>query len=118
VDRQGNQFCPIDGRSKDQSDVGATTHVRLGAEYLCLLPGKGIALPLRAGLFYDPEPAEGSPCDVFGFSLGAGISRRRYSCDLAYQLRWAEGADSGNLITGSRADIRQHTLLLSLICYL
>lgn len=117
VDSQGNEFSPIDGRFKDQSDVDATTHVRLGAEYLFLLPGMGIALPLRAGLFYDPEPAEGSPRDVYGFSLGAGLSRQRYSCDLAYQLRWAANGDSGNLIAGSEADSLQHTLLLSLIYY-
>lgn len=117
VDSQGNEFSPVDGRYKDQSDVDATTHVRLGAEYLFLLPGKGIALPLRAGLFYDPEPAQGSPRDVYGFSLGAGLSRPRYSCDLAYQLRWAGNADSSHLIAGSKAGILQHTLLLSLIHY-
>ncbi len=117
VDGQGNEFSPIDGRFMDQSDVDATTHVRLGAEHLFLLPGKGIALPLRAGLFYDPEPAQGSPRDVYGFSLGAGLTRQRYSCDLAYQLRWAADADSSNLIAGSRTDSLQHAILLSLIYY-
>jgi hypothetical protein len=27
---------------------------------------------LRSGLFYDPAPAEGSPDDYYGFSLGGG----------------------------------------------
>jgi long-subunit fatty acid transport protein len=117
VDSQGNEFSPIDGRFKEASDVDATHHLRLGAEYLFLMPGNATALPLRAGLFYDPEPAEGSPRDFYGLALGAGISRLRFSCDLAYQLRWARDADSGNLIADSRADVLQHTILLSLIYY-
>lgn len=117
VDSQGNEFSPIDGRFKAASDVDATHHLRLGAEYLFLMPEKATALPLRAGLFYDPEPAEGSPRDFYGLALGAGISRLHFSCDLAYQLRWTNAADSGNLIAGSSADVLQHTILLSLIYY-
>jgi long-subunit fatty acid transport protein len=117
VDSHGQSFSPIDGRLKADSDVDATTQVRLGAEYIFLLKDKGIALPLRAGLFYDPEPGEGSPRDFYGIALGAGISRPKYSCDLAYQLRWARDVDSGNLIADSEADVQQHTLLLSWIYY-
>jgi long-subunit fatty acid transport protein len=117
VDSQGNAFSPIDGRLKADADVDATTQVRLGAEYVFLLKDKGTALPLRAGLFYDPEPGEGSPRDFYGIALGVGISRPRYSCDLAYQLRWARGVDSGHLIADSEADVQQHTLLLSWIYY-
>ena len=117
VDSQGRSFSPIDGRPKADSDVDATTQVRLGAEYIFLLKDKNTALPLRAGLFYDPEPGEGSPRDFYGIALGAGISRPKYSCDLAYQLRWARDADSGNLIADSEADVQQHTLVLSWIYY-
>ncbi len=117
VDSQGNEFSPIDGRLKGQSDVDATTHARIGAEYLILLPDKDMALPLRAGIFYDPEPGEGSPRDFYGIALGAGISKQRYSCDLAYQLRWAKDVDAGTLIADAEADVWQHTVLLSLIYY-
>jgi long-subunit fatty acid transport protein len=117
VDSQGNEFSPIDGRFKDQSDVDATTHVRLGAEYVFTMPQRGIALPVRAGLFYDPEPSQGSPRDVFGVAFGVGVSQRRCSVDLAYQLRWANAVDTGSLIAGSEADLLQHTVLLSLIYY-
>ncbi len=35
---QGEEFSPIDGRPKGQSDVDATTHIRVGGEYLFLMP--------------------------------------------------------------------------------
>ena len=114
---QGEEFSPIDGRPKGQSNVDATTHIRVGGEYLFLMPQHNLAVPLRAGLFYDPEPSEGSPNDVFGFALGSGLSFERCSLDIAYQLRWAKDADSGNLIAGSEADITQHTLMASVIFY-
>jgi long-subunit fatty acid transport protein len=117
VDSKGNAFSPIDGRFKEQSDVKATTHVRLGGEYVFRLPEKATAMALRAGLFYDPEPAEGSARDFFGAAVGAGVSRKRYSCDFAYQLRWADDEDAGNLIGGAKVDVVQHTAMLSLIWY-
>lgn len=43
-----------------------TTTVRLGAEYLWIR--SKLAIPLRAGLFYDPEPGEGGRDDFFGFT--------------------------------------------------
>jgi long-subunit fatty acid transport protein len=114
---QGEEFSPIDGRPKGQSNVDATTHVRIGAEYLFLMPERHMAVPVRAGLFYDPEPSEGSPNDVFGFALGTGLTFERCSLDVAYQLRWAKDADSGNLIAGSQVDITQQTLMASVIIY-
>jgi photosystem II stability/assembly factor-like uncharacterized protein/long-subunit fatty acid transport protein len=113
----GEEFSPIDGRPKEQSDVDATTHIRVGGEYLFLMPQHDLAVPVRFGLFYDPEPSEGSPNDVYGFALGAGLTFPRCSLDLAYQLRWADDADSGNLIAGSLVDITQQTLMASLIYY-
>ncbi len=118
TDSSGNEYSPIDGRPKDQSDVSATTHIRIGTEYLFLLPQKRAAIPLRFGLFYDPEPAEGDPLDFFGFSLGTGLSRSRYSVDLAYMLRWARNIDTGNQIATSEADAKHHSVLLSFILYL
>lgn len=114
---QGEEFSPIDGRPKEQSNVDATTHVRIGAEYLFLMPQRKMAIPMRAGLFYDPEPSEGSPNDVFGIALGTGLTFQRCSLDMAYQLRWAKDADSGNLIADSDVDITQHTLMASVIYY-
>lgn len=114
---QGEAFSPIDGRPKSESDVDATTSVRLGAEYLIVNPQHQLVIPLRAGLFYDPEPNEGSANDVYGLALGSGITSQRWSLDIAYQLRWARDADAGSLIAGSDVDITQQKLLASIIYY-
>ena len=116
-DSQGIESSPIDGRPRSVSDVDATTHFRMGGEYLLLWPYQSIAVPIRMGLFYDPEPSEGSPEDVYGIALGTGITTRRVSLDLAYQLRWSEDKDSGNIIATSSADMVQHTILASCIYY-
>ncbi|WP_419661110.1 uncharacterized protein Dvar_15300 [Desulfosarcina variabilis str. Montpellier] len=117
TDDQGNEFSPIDGRSKSQSNVEDTTQLRIGAEYLYIMQDKNMVIPVRAGLFYDPEPSEGAPEDFYGFSVGSGIVYNRFVFDLVYQLRWGEDIDTGNLIDGSKADITQHTVLSSLIVH-
>jgi long-subunit fatty acid transport protein len=118
-DGQGNKFSPIDGRPKSESDVEDTTQVRLGGEYLFISQEKELVVPLRAGVFYDPEPAEGRVKDFFGIALGSGISYKKWIFDVAYQLRWAHDEDASNLIaTGNndaRFDVTQHSIFASLI---
>jgi long-subunit fatty acid transport protein len=118
-DSQGNKFSPIDGRPKNESNVKDTTQIRLGGEYLFTFPKGKIAVPLRAGIFYDPEPGENRVKDFYGFSLGSGISYKGWIFDAAYQLRWANNEDASNLIgTGNRDahfDVRQHSFLASMI---
>ena len=117
TDDQGNEFSPIDGRPKSQSNVEDTTQVRIGAEYLYIMQDKNMVVPLRAGLFYDPEPSEGSPENFYGVSIGSGIAYNRFIFDMVYQFRWGENVDTGNLIDGSTADITQHTVLTSMIIH-
>jgi long-subunit fatty acid transport protein len=117
TDSQGNAFSPIDGRPMSQSDVSPTMHVRAGYEYVIPLPAQSLALPLRAGLFYDPEPAQDGHNDFYGLALGTGLSRNRFSLDVAYQLRWGHDIDSTPLIATSTADVIQHSVLASLIYY-
>ncbi|MCG8512253.1 MAG: outer membrane protein transport protein, partial [Rhodospirillales bacterium] len=64
-DGSGNRLNPLTGKPSHESPTRATHQVRLGAEYLFILP-KTI-IPLRCGLFYDPEPSEKSPEDFWGF---------------------------------------------------
>jgi long-subunit fatty acid transport protein len=116
-DSRGNRFSPIDGRPESQSDIKDTTQVRVGGEYLFLFPEKQMVVPVRAGVFYDPEPSQGDVKDFYGFSLGSGIAYKRLVFDIAYQLRWGRNIDSGNLIATSKADIMQHTILASLIIH-
>ena len=65
---------------------GDTTSIRIGMEYLWL-PPNNLIIPLRAGVFYDPEPAFDGIHDFFGFGLGAGIAIGRYLLDVAYTFR-------------------------------
>ena len=117
TDDQGNEFSPIDGRPKSESNVDDTIQARLGGEYLFILEDKNIIIPVRAGIFYDPEPSEGSPKDFYGISVGSGIAYKRFIFDVAYQLRWGKNVDTGNLIATSEADIYQHTILTSVIVH-
>ncbi|MFZ1202643.1 MAG: outer membrane protein transport protein, partial [Desulfobacterales bacterium] len=117
-DGRGNKFSPITGLPRDRSDVDDTTQVRLGAEYLFIFPNRQLVVPLRAGAFYDPEPAQGKTRDFYGIALGSGLAYKRLIFDVAYNFRWGNDVDTGSLITTSRADVRQHTILASLIFHL
>jgi long-subunit fatty acid transport protein len=114
-DSNGNKFSPIDGRPKGESHVKDTTQVRAGGEYLFIFPNKELVVPVRAGLFYDPQPSEGSPEEFYGFALGSGIAHKGFIFDVAYQLRWGTNVDTGNMISSSKADIYQHSFLASVI---
>jgi long-subunit fatty acid transport protein len=85
-----------------------TTSVRLGAEYLWIRPS--LAVPFRAGVFYDPEPGAGSPDTFFGFSLGTGMAIKQVVFDLAYEFRTgtvqSEATDTS---------VQQHRILASVI---
>jgi long-subunit fatty acid transport protein len=113
TDASGNQTNPLttlplsEGRSKD------TTQVRLGSEYLLI--GEKTVVPLRAGLFYDPEPNGTRRDDYFGFSLGSGIAYDKYIFDISYQFRFGNNTGSDIPNQGISSDVRQHTLMTSLI---
>jgi len=78
-----------------------------------------IVIPFRFGVFYDPEPSVSAPQDYYGGSLGFGIvMKKRLALDFAYQYRFADKVNGNELgIPGTRAKIRQHSLLSSLIFY-
>jgi long-subunit fatty acid transport protein/photosystem II stability/assembly factor-like uncharacterized protein len=115
TDSQGNKFSPIDGRPQNLSNVSATNQVRLGGEYLFI--GEKYVVPVRGGIFYDPEPSEGSTKDFFGLAAGTGIVFDKFCVDIAYEFRWGNNVDTGNLIATSGADVHQHRLLSSVIVY-
>ena len=111
----GREMNPITGKLQRDSDVGDTVQVRLGCEYLLMVDYRYI-VPLRAGIFYDPEPAENSPDDFFGFSLGSGIAYKQFVFDTAYQYRF--GRDVRTTTVGnddSSQDVDQHTVYMSVI---
>ncbi len=113
-DGKGNKTSPIDGRPASQSDIDPTHQVRLGAEYLLFL--EKTIVPLRFGVFYDPQPAEGSPENFYGFSLGSGVMIGPLILDAAYEYRFGNNVN-GNVIgiPGTDADVSQHKILVSAI---
>lgn len=116
-DSQGNKTSAISGRPKKDSDVDPTHTFRLGAEYLFIKPD--YVVPLRGGVFYDPAPAEGSPDDFYGFSLGSGFAKGRLIFDIAYQYRF--GRDVGGSILENldfSQDVDEHTVYASFIIHL
>ena len=115
-DADGNKTSPITGKSSAASDVDPTHQVRLGAEYLIKRPD--YIVPIRAGVFYDPAPAEDSPDDIFGFSIGSGIAVKRLTFDVAYQYRF--GNDVGTSVLkqwGFSQDLSEHTLYSSVVIH-
>jgi long-subunit fatty acid transport protein len=115
-DSDGNKISPISGLPSNESDVDPTYQARLGAEYLFIQ--SDYVIPLRCGVFYDPAPAEGSPDNYYGFSIGSGIAVNRFIFDLAYQYRF--GNDVGSSILENldfSEDVREHTIYGSMIVH-
>ena len=125
----------VTGLPKYLSSVDPTYTFRLGAEYVFVNPNKpeqNLLPSLRAGIFYDPEPAggrretwyglgkvTGNVDDYYGFTLGAGILiHNRVNLDIAYQYRWGDNVrkDTFNM-AGTDADVDQHTIYLSTVIY-
>ena len=115
-DETGRETSPISCREITDSTIGPTHQVRLGAEYLII--GEKFVIPLRAGVFYDPSPAEGGPDDYFGFSLGTGLAYGRFVFDVAYQYRFGRDVGQSTLENLKiKQDIDEHTLYMSVIVH-
>jgi len=113
-DGMGNRMSPVTGKPSHESPIEATHQVRLGAEYLFIFPKT--VVPLRWGLFYDPEPSEKNPEDFWGFSLGTGISIGDLIFDCAYQFRYGNDVEGDVFnIPSTSADVMQHLLMVSFI---
>ena len=113
----GSEISPI--TNGDASKVNPTHQVRIGGEYRFINEDKGYLIPIRAGVFYDPAPAEGSPDDFYGFALGLGFTKNNwFSLDIAYQYRF--GNDVGHHLAKlfqSSVDVDEHIVYLSMIWY-
>lgn len=117
-DEDGNKTRPLGTDVSTSKRIGDTYAVRTGAEYRIFR--NNVIIPARAGLFYEPRVSLNSPTDVYGFSVGSGISTKRFSLDGAYQFRWStngEGEDLQSALEGMQFDIREHLFLASIIVY-
>jgi long-subunit fatty acid transport protein len=116
VDERGVENNPVDTRPISEGRLKDTTQVRLGTEYLIIKDN--YVIPLRGGLFYDPEPTKKGSDDYYGFSLGTGLSKKKFSVDASYQFRFGRKVSSDlQGVTGANADINQHTIMMSVIYY-
>ncbi|MCP4352413.1 MAG: hypothetical protein GY795_43695 [Desulfobacterales bacterium] len=117
TDSNGFEMSPITGQSIIESRIDPIHQIRMGAEYLLINP-KHI-IPLRCGIFYDSAPAEGSPDDFFGFSIGSGITTmNRLSFDIAYQYRFGNNVGTSILKSWNHSqDVNEHTVYSSVIMY-
>jgi long-subunit fatty acid transport protein len=115
-DAAGRRTSPITEGPVQEADIDPTTQVRLGAEYLFIKPN--YTIPVRAGLFYDPAPAQGSPDDYYGFSLGTGIGIGRFVFDAAYVYRFGRDV-AESTIPGIKfsQDVDEHSFYTSLIIH-
>jgi hypothetical protein len=103
------KVSPIDGFAKN---VDLTTQVHLGMESLFIL--KKTIIPLRLGVFYDPEPSHDNPEDFWGASIGSGIMLYdRIIIDVAYIFRTGNNVKKD--VAGYEMDIDQNKMLLSMI---
>jgi long-subunit fatty acid transport protein len=127
----GEKRNPISNQPIGKGRPRDTTQIRLGTEYLFI--GNKTVIPLRAGLFYDPEPGmrktraqgAGSASDdstwdavtnnYFGFSVGSGISIDSWAFDVSYQYRFGNRVSSDITIQNTSMNTTQHTILTSLI---
>lgn len=122
-DESGQKYSVVTGEETDEdgnADVDATDAVRLGVEYLFLYPEAGIAWPIRAGAFYEPEPAKGPPNTFVGFSLGTGVAFERVSFDVAYVYKFGNDIHPETIvgirtIPEASEDVQQHSILFSSI---
>ena len=119
TDQDGNQQSPISKTSLSESHINPTHQVRLGLEYLMLDKNNQSAIPLRAGIFYDPAPAEKNPDDFYGFTLGTGYVKNNIcSLDISYVYRMGNDVASSLLIDENFSqDVREHMVYVSSIVY-
>lgn len=120
MNSDGEKTSPINGKSKAESDIDPTNQLRLGAEYLFVDPGWRGAIPLRAGVFYDPAPSEGTPDDYYGVSLGSGLAIGRFVFDIAYQYRFGNNVGATMSQTEDldfSQDVEEHMIYSSMVVY-
>jgi long-subunit fatty acid transport protein len=114
----GRRVSPVSGLEMNISDVDPTIWFRCGVQKDIILSEGNMAF-LRGGLFYDPAPAERSPDDFWGFSMGGGFSNKKIAVDAAAQVRFGNDVGS-NLLQhlNFSQDVVEYKFFMSFIYYL
>ena len=115
-DSSGVESNPVTGKTIAEQKLKDTTQFRLGTEYVIM--GKAWAIPVRAGVFLDPQPGVDKADRYHGASFGLGYSTPRFSLDGSYQYRTGSNV-TGNIstLTDNKTDITQQTVMVSIIYY-
>ena len=112
----GDKASPINKEKRSETDIEQTTQIRLGIEYLVITANS--VVPVRMGVFYDPEPAPGNVDDFYGASIGTGILFEDLSFDIAYQYRFGEKSSPKFMLEREiSSEVKQHYLYGSIILY-
>jgi long-subunit fatty acid transport protein len=103
-----------DGKLDPVKDTWAA---RLGAEYLLIL--KKTVIPVRAGIFLEQQPGVNHADDIYGASLGTGISIGNVIFDVAYQARFGNNVLKSvfSNVEGTDADTVEHLVFASVIVH-
>lgn len=116
TDANGIETQAMSDRAAGDSTVDPTTWVRFGGQYTRVAQDDSYNVPFRFGLFYDPAPAEGTPDDYYGMSLGTGYDNNRFMTDIAYQYRFGNDVGGAGLEhLNMTQDVQEHKIFLSLI---
>jgi len=114
----GTQKNPISGENLTESELSSASQFRMGVEYRLVNQKYGVIIPIRSGFFYDPAPSEGNPDDIYGISIGFGLSTQQFSLDVAYQYRYGNDIGQSSLKMWDFAqDMNEHICYLSMIYY-
>ncbi len=97
-DKGGNEISPVNGLLEDEADIDPTLTIRAGAEYLNILPK--FVIPIRAGYFYDQQPARDEPEVFQGMTLGTGLAYKWIVLDAAFFYRWGYDVTVATTTTG------------------
>jgi len=117
----GTEVNPINHDTKADDGkldpVRDTWAVRLGGEYLFIL--KKTVIPVRAGFFMEQQPGVEEPDDIYGASVGTGISIGKVIFDVAYQARLGSDVLKGvfSNVEGTDADTVEHLAFASVIVH-
>ncbi|MEI6127468.1 MAG: outer membrane protein transport protein, partial [Pseudomonadota bacterium] len=115
VKSHGRKTSPITGGKSSTTRIHDTTQVRAGGEYLFVF--EKTIIPLRFGVFYDPEPATGHPDDFYGFSMGTGVSLGPVVLDCAYVYRFGRDV-RGDMLAREKGkptfDVDDHSIYISM----
>ncbi len=119
----GEKISPINGLVKKKADINPAYTFRGGAEYLFIKPR--FVVPVRAGLYYDEQPARHLP-DLFrGVTIGSGFVYKWLVVDLTYFYRAGENVVTSSSVSGDHeelgkeetGDIVQQMVMLSTIIH-